>query len=97
MRTYEENRLIAINMTANVWLRNLIADEEELDAVGKMFKKTMKAWLVSMASTDSLVSAETSLDTLLLFMDDANMETADNMRKTLNQVQEWLTLPDLNE
>lgn len=100
MRTYEENRLIAINMAGIIWLRTLLNDvETDTDLINKMFKDFLKGFYLSLATSETLDIAEERLDGVFQYIKvvGGGESVLEGMKKTLNQLQEWLTIPELDE
>jgi len=100
MRTYEENRLIAINMAGIIWLRTLLNDvETDTDSINAMFKNSLKGVYLSLATSETLDIAEERLDGVFQYIKVVGVgeSVLEGMQKTLNQLQEWLTIPELDE
>ena len=103
MRTYEENRLIAINMAGIIWLRTLLNDVETdtdfTDLINKMFKDFLRVFYLSLATSETLDIAEERLGGVFQYIKVVGVEESvlEGMQKTLNQLQEWLTIPELDE
>jgi len=104
--TEDEKRLIAIKMACNFWLRAALKayfGEDELEntvsnPILLLVTAMQSALLKKAADATNLEVAEKTLDDLFKMIEIARGESmCDDLRRTLNDFQSWLTPVDIAE